>query len=264
MGEKEIKPQKPRVRSPAYPAIPLERAIERAREFYDAERRNETLVDVAASHWGYKPKGSIPIQTVAALKYFGLLEESGSGAERKVKLTELALDILLDEREDSRDKRKAVQVAALRPKIHADLWEKWQRDLPSDASLRTYLIRERNFNEETVGSFIGEYKDTLGFSGLLESGTLSSVLEEETMAPEVQLRAASEVPRMPPPSCTQEEREYFVVRLAGGRVFRLVGCGPEPTQKVWSKLIAHLDLNKDEFPADEAPSAKTDKEEDGG
>src|SRR5207249_11431587 len=64
---------KSKPRSPSYPGINLEEAIERAKIIYERERRHETAENTILEHWGYKPKSGAGIMTLAALKAFGLL-----------------------------------------------------------------------------------------------------------------------------------------------------------------------------------------------
>jgi len=64
-----------RVRSPSFPFISLPEAVHRARELYDAERRNLVHPDVAVAHWGYARSSSGGKQTIAALRAYGLVED---------------------------------------------------------------------------------------------------------------------------------------------------------------------------------------------
>ena len=50
----------------------------------------------ARQHWDYGPSSSGGIQTEAALKQFGLLEVSGRGNQRRLKLSELAVRLVGD------------------------------------------------------------------------------------------------------------------------------------------------------------------------
>ncbi len=52
------------------------------------------------------------------------------------------------------------------PRIHAELWERYGSDLPSDQSLKRYLVLEKNFNEAAVDELLEEYKQTIAFAGL--------------------------------------------------------------------------------------------------
>jgi hypothetical protein len=167
-----------RLRSPAYPGINLETALKRAKEFHTKERRNSANVAVAVTHWGFVPTSGGAYIIVAALKSFGLFDDEGSGNERKVKLSTRGLRIILDEREDSPERAAAIKEAALAPTIHAKLWRKYGANLPSDANLRHELIFEWKFNENSVDSFIKEYRDTIRFAKLMDSDTISSGVKD--------------------------------------------------------------------------------------
>jgi hypothetical protein len=156
----------PRIRSPLFPFITLGKAIDRAKEFYAKERRNAAPVGVAASHWGYGPKSSGGIQTVSAMKQYGLMEETGDEKVRTVKLTEMALRIILDVRPESQERNEAIKTAALKPKMHSEIWTKWRNELPSDDTFRTYLILDRKFNEVGANSLMAVYKDAIALAKL--------------------------------------------------------------------------------------------------
>jgi hypothetical protein len=101
------------------------------------------------------------------LKKFGLLEEVGGGMSGKVRVSRLALDIILhDDDEHRKEWLKALKTAALMPPVHSDLWEEWGPRLPSDGSMRSHLIREMGFNETTAAAFIKEFKRTISFAKL--------------------------------------------------------------------------------------------------
>lgn len=164
-----------RIRSPQYPFIDLKGAIAKTQQFYEQENRNQANVSVAARHWGYAPKSSGVAQTVAALVAFGLMQDSGSGDTRTVEVTPLARKILLDTREESTDRAKALQEAALKPSIHEQLIEKYPDGLPSDENLRHELLLNWNpaFNDKVVDGFIRRLRSTLEFAGLTNLDTLS-------------------------------------------------------------------------------------------
>ncbi len=164
-----------RLRSPAYPYINLETAIARAQAFYDHEVRSAAPISVAAKHWGYEAKSSAATQTAAALMSFGLMSDEGTGDKRKLKLTQNALKILIDNRPDSTERASLIKQAALAPKIHQQIWEKWGGSV-SDANLRHSLIFEWTppFNENSVNGFIKEFKDTIAFAKLSESDKVTT------------------------------------------------------------------------------------------
>ncbi len=149
-AELAVPPKRNRTRSPSYPYLALPAALEKAAALWKAEGRHAVAVNVAMQHWGYKEESSTGYSCVAALKKFGLAEHEGMGETRQVRLSTLALTILLDNDPGSPARRDALRTAALGPRIHAELWERYGAELPSDQSLRRFLVLERSFNEASV------------------------------------------------------------------------------------------------------------------
>lgn len=173
-------------RSPSFPAIDLKAAIDRARTFYQHEKRSSANVLVASKHWGYSPQSSGGKQVLAALIAFGLMGDKGSGDQRQVKLTDLALRILLDERPDSTERDAELRRAALTPKIHAEIFARWPDELPSDPNLRHYLLVEKKFNENSVDDFIKELRSTAEFAGVyapVQDGSDSDAADSDEGGP---------------------------------------------------------------------------------
>lgn len=156
-------------RSVAYPFIPLATAIDRAQQFWEKERRSDAPVTSAVSHWGYAEKSSGGKQTLAALLQYGLLEDKGALGGRTVRLTEEAVDILLMPKDDAR-RDALIKKCAKRPKLYAELLGKWPDTLPSDPTIKYYLVREKNFNPNTVEAAISDFRATMAFAGVLKSG----------------------------------------------------------------------------------------------
>lgn len=169
-------PKRKRTRSPSYPALALKDAIERARIFWDSEKRHPAPIDAAAKDWNYEVKSSAVPLTVAALKKYGLFEDVG-GDQRQVKLTESALRIILNE-EGSLERESETKAAALRPRLHRELWTKYGEQLPSDATLRSWLLLDKKFNPGSVADFIKIYKDTISFAKLTSSDIISDIQTE--------------------------------------------------------------------------------------
>jgi hypothetical protein len=241
-----------RVRSPKFPFIDLQTAIQRADAFYKSEKRNSASVPVALKTWDYNDKSSGGLQTISALKEFGLMEDSGSKDARRVKLTDRALRIILDTREDSPERDRLVQDAALLPNIHCALWEQYGRELPSDSNLRHYLMfdYEPPFNENSVDGFIAQFRSTLAYAKLTTSDTISSEAEdkgtiETSDEPEAEMQEVRQdqqnvksLGRTPVGSDIPVAPDCIMGVNATGRV----------TQGGIEKLIAYLQLIKGSFP----------------
>ena len=154
--------KRPKGRSPLYPAINLETALQRARQLYEKERLHPTPVTTIVTHWKYRSLNGPAAQTLAALKKYGLIEDEGTGEQRKARLSALA-DAILSHPEE--EKRKAgIREAALRPAMHRELWDKYHVDLPSDSNLRWELTHDRGFTETGATEFIRVYKATVQFA----------------------------------------------------------------------------------------------------
>lgn len=160
-------------RSPNYPFIPLDVALERARVIWREEGKNPVAPATAVSHWGYSEKSSGGRQTVGALRAFGLIE--GRGTEN-LRLTPLAQSILVSE-PGAGVWRDQVHKAALTPPLHQEIWQKYEGNLPSDANLRYSLVMDRGFTEAAAGDFITELRRTFDFAGL--TGETSDNLSDE-------------------------------------------------------------------------------------
>ena len=160
-----------RERSPAYPFISLKEALERAKKFAGQYKRHPARLSNAVSVWGYSPKSSGGIQTIAALKAFGLLKVQGSGDDRKVELTELAWRILEGNQKSTR--KEAISESVLKPSIISECWGKWGAERPPDAEFLDHLIFDRNFNRDAAIRFLKIYDDTISYGNLTESDIYS-------------------------------------------------------------------------------------------
>lgn len=174
-------------RSPSYPFIDLETALQRARVLFDRERHNAVPSDVAVGHWEYRPSSSDAGRTLAALRAYGLLQ-----GDQEVRLTDRALRILRDDRQASPERDELLRQAALLPPLHGKLWSRYRESLPSDQTLRLVLLNDWGFNENSVDDFIAQLRRTLEYAGVRRD---VAPREERESAAEP---ALSEAPSPPP------------------------------------------------------------------
>lgn len=154
-----------------FPFISLAKALERAEQLYNADGKGRPLaVPTAFAAWGYSDKSSGGHQTVAALKMYGLLTDSGANEDRRVSLTQDALHYFADERDEER--LKAIQRFALKPKLISALWEEWGAAPPSDNVARSHLKIDRKLNDQSARSLLSIYKDNLAFANLSGSASV--------------------------------------------------------------------------------------------
>lgn len=177
MSAPEADRKKPH-RSPAYPIYNLEKALEYVATIYKHEKRTAVPVAVIADHCGTDIKSSKGLRLISALKQFGLVIEIGSGDDRQVKLSDRALDIVLAESEDSPERLKAISDAALSPPTHRKVWDHFRGELPSDATLQSYLLRSLDFNDAYVKGFIKQFHATLAFAKVTKGDIIPGVDSE--------------------------------------------------------------------------------------
>lgn len=159
MEQKKVK--KTAKRSPNFPVISLEEAVDNTRKLYNADGRAGSLKSAVYNHLGYKGEHGASITVVSAMKKYGLITEEKS----TIYLTHEAELILIGS--DEEEKRNAIKECALMPDIYKKLWSEYsERGLPSDTSLRHTLIFHYNFNEKSVDGFIKNFRATLKYAGI--------------------------------------------------------------------------------------------------
>lgn len=237
VAEQTTTAKKKRERSPGYPGIDLREAIDRARQVYERERKYAAPVSTIFAHWGYKSNSSNGFVILSALKKFGLATDEGSGDKRKARLTDDAVSILIDDREESEERHRLIREAALKPSIHQELWEKYGTELPSDANLKYELRKERHFSEPGADEFIEEYKRTLEFAKLAESDKLSEEIGDKQGRRTV-----------PPPSATItrgiEHGERRAVAIPIGDDWPILEAVFPITEDQWQQMITVLEAMK--------------------
>jgi len=177
----EAKPTKRRTgRSPAYPFIPVQKAIEQARALYQQEGEYECPLPSALSAWGYGPKSSGGRQTLATMKYYGLIDISGEGEQRKVKVSDIAKRIILDPREDPSERRTLIRRVALEPAAHRSLFNEYPNGLASEGTVKHFLMFDLGFKADAAGELLDEFKQTAAYAGLYEPGANEDKAEQSS------------------------------------------------------------------------------------
>lgn len=221
-------------RSPSYPAIDIQTALKRAQELYAQSQHYYSPVDIVSRHWGYTPGSGMATGTIAALIRYGLLVAEGAAKERKVRLTDFALDIIRDKRSDSTERNQRLMEAAFRPKIHAEIYEKYEYNLVSDEDFLYELERNKNFTPNGAKEFIAQYKRTLEFVKRLRSDEnvpAESVSEQQvdTFTTEAQIGGTSEDASISP-----QEKNVQTIKIP-------------MLEGVWPTLTAQFPMNKEDW-----------------
>jgi hypothetical protein len=159
-------------RGPGVPTITLDKALDLMRKVWEQEKRNPAPVKSILSHWGYASKSSGGLLAIASMKRFGLLDEQGSKEKRTLQLSPLALELLKHESANPGEFERILKQVALKPEMHAYLWNQYRLELPSDQTLQSHFVFDKNFSEETAKAFLADYKDTIKFAKLSAGDTI--------------------------------------------------------------------------------------------
>lgn len=155
-----------KVRSPKYPIISLREALDKAVKIWEKAGRHEIPLESLADYWEISKTSSALIGFSAALVKFGLIEYvSGSGRNKQVKLTQLAIE-LANHPEGSKERDLALKKAGLCPEIYKDIFEKYQGEFPDDSVIKPYLLIQKNFNKSAVDGFLKNFRETISLAKL--------------------------------------------------------------------------------------------------
>jgi hypothetical protein len=202
-------PQSKKQRSPNYPAFSLEHAISKVSLLYAKNKRFPVPMTTAIEQMDYRRDSSTGQQAIAALKAFALLEDQGSGENRKVQVTDLAMKIILGHAD-----KKMLRDAALAPALNAEVWGKFfsaEDGLAPDQAIFHYLVFDRDgkFNPESAPSFIAQLKNTARFAGLDTSTALQESADTSTDEGSEKASASLKTPSTSPPANPQFHSEGY-------------------------------------------------------
>lgn len=145
------------VRSPRYPSMSLEDAIENGQTIFEKDRRHPITREVAAGHIGYKSLNGAADAALSSLMQYGIIEKVAKG---EVRVTQRTIDILHPDQPSQR--AVAIKSAADSPTLFRTLDERFPEAIPSTETLRSFLTRE-NFNARAIGPIVAAYTKTRAF-----------------------------------------------------------------------------------------------------
>ena len=176
MADDQTKVDVPQQRSPAFPYIALEAALDRAKKIYDQVRDHAQPREVLAKAYGKPVTSSATIQTFATLSQYGLLENVVTPTGRRMRITRLAQDIL-NPHAPAQKVAEGVKVAALKPTVFREIYEKFGVANINDSVPLYYLTNERlhehglAFSDKGAKDVLRVYRATLTFAGIVEGDT---------------------------------------------------------------------------------------------
>jgi len=238
-------------RSPNYPQMNIVQAVDRVKKVYAEEHTHSVPDQSIAAALGYTSLNGTSKVVLSSLKKFGLLVSSGDGfkvSQDAVAIIELPLD--------DPTRIVALHKSGLRPPVFKQIYDKYGTDLPSDASLRHYLVGI-GFESDAANQVIRFYKETISFLGN------QGAIRDESL----EIEKEAEPPKQPTPSgpgntsATASRREPSVLEpgpVSSTSQLRFqvsLDCSAEViftgeiTQQAIRKLMSYLELTMDVYPS---------------
>lgn len=143
-----------RMRSPNYPSMPLDRAIDIIGRMFNDLRTSAVDREVAARSMGYTGVTGHSGKILSNLIQYGLLQKVG---KNEVRVSSRAVEILHPD--DAASKAKALMDAAFEPELFQELRDRFDEGVLSEAAIRSYLIK-KGFTDAALQSAIRAYVDT--------------------------------------------------------------------------------------------------------
>jgi len=172
-----------RQRSPNYPNYGLRDCVAFIKKIYEKYSAGEVHIDDAVKQAGHSPTSSTAPRVLAALSSFGLTESRGTKSNKFLKLSRLALEILLEE-EGSIKSFDLLKQAALNDSSMSAIWAKWETEIPAEDTIRKVLLLEMGYSPDGAARFASVIVDTYDFAQLKSQGEAFSDHGESQLSSE--------------------------------------------------------------------------------
>lgn len=142
-------------RSPNCPSLSLSEAIQKVDQIYQAEHTHATSREVIAKDIGYQGINGASLTAIGALRQYGLLAEK----DGNLVVSDDAVALLVLPKGD-KERDLALSRRAFAPHLFAEMRQEYGDTLPSEASLRHWLIKKK-FLPKAADSAIRVYRENL-------------------------------------------------------------------------------------------------------
>jgi hypothetical protein len=241
-----------RDRSPKFPYIGLAKALERIEVLYAKAKRYDARVLDIAKDWDLSPKSSGTDRTIAAIQSFGLIEDSGSGENRRIKISDLGARIILDKRPGVRE--GLLSEVALKPPAVAEYAKLWRGGRPDDPHALSQLQFEGGYTADAARIFLRVFDETIRFTSEGQHDknidSPANEFQVDEQMDEVQEKSHSgrslfqRLKDSVPPPTMDGERVLTTGLLSREAGFRLIVNGPIGVKEI-ERLIKKLELDKE-------------------
>ena len=160
------------IRSVAYPAIPLQTAVEAISKVDKALNRGPYSRDSLLEALNYGAKSGRGHRVVAAMVHYGLLSRKGNTYHQGELASKVLRPISADERNYS------LEVSALKPKLFSAIHSRYTGST-APSMLDNILIREYSVSPGAAKEVTSIFMSTMEFVGLLKNGVLANSEEAD-------------------------------------------------------------------------------------
>lgn len=221
-----------RSRSPNYPAVPLDQAIDLISKLHSKSRTNVIDRESAAKDMGYSGLTGRSLKLLGALAQYELVKPSGKG---NVRVTPIAVDILHGITDA--DRKTALRHAGTAPKLFKSIFDRFTDGIPSENVIRSFLIQQ-GYADAAIGPAIKAFLETnryLENAGVYD-GHGNDDDDESDIEPPVESGGQAQLPAVIPASPPQaqqggyrimeSERVVFSEETGADQYLKLVAAGP--------------------------------------
>ena len=164
-------------RSPRYPVVDLETALDLLRKLYDKVGRSEFHPDDAAAAWGYNSVSGPLRSKIATLRQYGLLEGKRGRYAENPRISQRGLSLAgPDQTVRGREYRDELQEVALAPPLFSEIYNTMPNAI--DAVFRRHLVVRKGFTEDGARRFMEGYRATIKFVNL-DKNPIESGMEDD-------------------------------------------------------------------------------------
>jgi hypothetical protein len=230
-------------KSPTYPRVSLQRAIELTRKIYDSALDSPVETTTILTLMGFQGESGPSRAALATLKQFGLVE----GRDQSLRVTPLGQSIVHSMSAD--EQRKAIVAAADTPQIYQTIKGHFAGRLPSDSVLEAYIVRNHGFSRAGALFLVKILRETENFVGPYRLKSIeddSEVSSDNEKSPEP---SAKDVVAgiLPSADYSAKTGERILVRISKDAQAELFLHG-KVTYESLEKLLQYIELMKDDFP----------------
>ena len=145
-------------RSPRYPGIDLQEAVEKVARIFEAEHDSPMSGEVAVGHLGYGSLNGASLMMLSALRKYGLLE----GRAEQTRVSKDAITIIADaEVSDQTERQEALRRALVTNSIFAKLYSRFG-PTASEPNIKSYLLKS-GFKPDAAMTAARSYLDSVAF-----------------------------------------------------------------------------------------------------